>query len=263
MQRSTAFLATAILVSACGFAQAQSDFYRRAIPPNVPQGGTVGAAVLITGKYQGSDESRVRVLPSIDYQWANGFFAGALNGIGYNASTQSDTAYGVRITADFGRKERRSDALRGLGDIDARPELGAFFNVNAASGITLSSSLRYGSGNERKGLLVDLGAGWSTSLSPNLRVGSTLATTWANSDYMQEYFGIGAAQAARSAYAQFEPGAGFRDVRLGAGLVYRLGPAWSMAGSLTYTELLGDAKRSPIVREEGRASAVLALGYSF
>ena len=112
-----------------------------------------GTEVLVGGKYQGSDESRVRVLPSIDYQWGNGIFAGALNGVGYNASTQSDRAYGVRVTADFGCKERRSDALQGLGDIDARPELGAFFNVSPASGITLSSSLRYGSGNDRKGLV--------------------------------------------------------------------------------------------------------------
>ncbi len=57
--------------------------------------------MLVGSKYQGSDESRVRVLPSIDYQWSNGFFAGALNGVGYNASTQSDRAYGVRVTADL------------------------------------------------------------------------------------------------------------------------------------------------------------------
>lgn len=263
MKRSFALLATASLTSVCGLAHAQADFYRRAIPPNVSEGGTVGAAVLVGSKYQGSDESRVRVLPSIDYQWGNGFFVGALNGVGYNASTQPDRAYGVRVTADFGRKERRSDALRGLGDIDARPELGAFFNVSPASGITLSSSLRYGSGNDRKGLVVDLGAGWSTPLSPSVRVGSTLATSWVNSDYMQDYFGIGADQALRSGYAQFAPSSGFRDVRLGASMVYRILPAWSVAGSVTYTELLGDARRSPIVRQKGSTSAVLALGYSF
>ena len=141
MKRRSALLATAILASACGLAHAQFDFYRRAIPPNVPEGGTLGAAVLVGSKYQGSDESRVRVLPSIDYQWSNGFFAGVLNGVGYNASTQPDLAYGVRVTADLGRKARRSDALQGLGDINPRPELGAFFNFSAARNITLSSSL--------------------------------------------------------------------------------------------------------------------------
>lgn len=263
MKRISALVATATLASACGLANAQSDFYRRVTPPNVSEGGTVGAAMLVGRQYQGSDESRVRLLPSIEYQWRNGFFAGALNGVGYNASTQPDMAYGVRVTADFGRKEHRSEALRGLGNIDPRPELGAFFNFSPARSITLSSSLRYGSGNERKGLLVDVGAGWSTSLSPSIRLGGSLATSWANSDYMQEYFGIDPDQASRSGHAQFAPGGGFRDVRIGASVVYRATPVWSLTGAVAYAELLGDAQRSPIVLEEGSTSAVVALGYSF
>lgn len=263
MKRISALIATATLAGACGLAHAQSDFYRRITPQNVAEGGTVGAAILVGRQYQGSDESRVRALPSVEYQWSNGFFAGVLNGVGYNASTQPDMAYGVRVTADFGRKEHRSDALRGLGNIEPRPELGTFFNFSPARGITLSSSLRYGSGNERKGLIVDLGAGWSTSLSPSIRVGSTLATSWANADYMQEYFGIGPEQASRSGYTRLAAGGGFRDVRLGASLSYRVTPAWSLTGSVSYSELLGDAKRSPIVRQKGGTSALLALSYSF
>lgn len=263
MKNVTALLALTALAGASGFAHAQSDFFRSVIPPNAREGGVAGAAVLAGREYQGSDESYVRVLPSIEYQWSNGFFAGVLNGVGYNGSTRPDMAYGVRVTADFGRKERRSAVLLGLGDVDPRPELGAFFNFSPTRSITLNSSVRYGSGNERKGLLVDLGAGWSSSLSPNLRVGATLATTWSNTDYAQSYFGIDAGQAAGSGYAQFAPGSGLRDVRLGASLIYRVAPAWSLAGSITYVELLGDARRSPIVRDKSAPSAVLALGYSF
>ncbi len=263
MKRISAFIATATLASVCGLAHAQSDFYRRVTPPNVSEGGAIGAAVLVGRQYQGSDESRARVLPNVEYQWSNGFFAGVLNGVGYNASTRPDMAYGVRVTADFGRKENRSDALRGLGDIDPRPELGAFFNFSPAPSIMLSSSLRYGSGNDRKGLIVDLGAGWSTSISPSLRFGSSLATSWTNSDYMREYFGINATQASRSGYEEFAPGGGFRDVRLSASLIYSITREWNLVGSVTYSELLGDAKRSPIVRKKGGASAVIALSYSF
>jgi outer membrane scaffolding protein for murein synthesis (MipA/OmpV family) len=263
MKTIAALLAFTALAGASGLVHAQSDFYRSVTPPNAQEGGVASAAVLVGREYQGSDESRARVLPNIEYQWSNGLFAGVLNGVGYNGSTQPDMAYGVRVTADFGRKERRSDALRGLGDVDPRPELGAFFNFSPTRGVTLNSSVRYGSGNERKGLLVDLGAGWSTSLSPHLRFGTTLATTWSNTDYAQAYFGIDAVQAARSGHARFVPGSGFRDVRLGASLIYRVAPAWSLAGSITCSELLGDARRSPIVRDKSALTAVVALGYSF
>lgn len=258
-----ASMAATLLAGACAPAQAQADLYRRVIPPNVEQGGTIGVALLAGREYPGSEASRVRLLPSLDYQWRNGLFAGVLNGVGYNASSRPDLAWGVRVTADFGREERRSAALAGLGDIEARPEFGAFVSWQPSRAFSLGASLRWGSGNGRDGLLVDAGAGWSTALGPALRLGASLATTWANAAYAQAYFGIDSAQAVRSGYGVYTPAAGVRDVRVGATLVYRLVPAWSLAASVTRTELLGDAKRSPIVRAAGSTSAVLALGYSF
>lgn len=251
------------LVGMSGLAHAQSEFYRRITPPNVAQGGVAGAALLVGREYQGSDEVRVRLLPSIEYQWANGFFAGGLNGVGYNASSSTDRAYGVRITPEFGRKERRSAVLQGLGDIDPRPEFGAFYNADLTRQMAVSSSVRYGSGNDRKGLVVDVGASWSTRLGPNLRVATSVATTWANAEHLQEYFGITGTQSARSGLAAYRPGAGLRDVRVAASLFYRLSPDWSLAAVVAHSELVGDARHSPIVREQGTLSGVLALGYNF
>lgn len=263
MKLVTPALIAATLAGAALSASAQSDFYRRLTPPNVSQGGVAGAVLLAGREYQGSDESRVRLLPSLDYQWSSGFFAGVINGLGYNASTQPNVAYGVRLTADFGRKERRSAALSGLGDIDARPEFGAFFNYSPARSVTLSSSLRWGGGNEREGLLLDLGAGWGTSLSPALQLSTSIATTWANASYLQDYFGVSAAQSLRSGYGVYRPGSGLRDVRFGATVRYRVSPVWGLTASLTHTALLGDASNSPIVREQGSTSALFTLGYSF
>ncbi|AIJ45719.1 hypothetical protein O987_07860 [Comamonas testosteroni TK102] len=251
------------LVAASATVHAQSDFYRRTMPPNASEGGVAGLAVIAGHRYQGSDESRIRVLPSIEYQWSNGFFAGVMSGVGYNASRSSEMSYGARITADFGRKERRSAALRGLGDIDPRPEIGAFFNANLTSNLTLNSAVRFGSGNNRNGLLLDLGAGWNTRISPSLQFSATVATTWSNNRYAQDYFGITKEQAINSGYAEFAPGSGLRDVRLGTSVIYRMNPKWSLVGSLVYSELIGDARNSPIVRQKGSLSSVIALGYNF
>lgn len=262
--KQIALILVATTLSGAAFrASAQSDFYRRLTPPNVSQGGVAGAVLLAGREYQGSDESRVRLLPSIDYQWSNGFFAGVINGVGYNASSQPDIAYGVRVTADFGRKERRSAALRGLGDIDARPEFGAFFNYSPVRSVSLNSSLRFGSGNEREGLLLDLGASWSTGLSPALQLSTNVAATWANASYLQDYFGVDSAQSVQSGYGIYRPGSGLRDVRFGATLRYRITPAWGVTASLSRSVLQGDAKDSPIVREQGTTSGLFTVGYSF
>ncbi|MFM9888723.1 MAG: MipA/OmpV family protein, partial [Burkholderiales bacterium] len=140
-------------------------------------GGAVGLAAIAARRYQGSDERRYMVVPLLDYQWRNGWFAGTSNGIGFNFSSRQEVSYGLRATADLGRKEHRSAALAGLGDIDPRPELGGFFNYGIGRDIVLTSSLRYGAGNDRNGLLLDLGAVYSISLAPQWRLGLGVAGT--------------------------------------------------------------------------------------
>lgn len=252
-----------LLAGAATAAQAQSEFYRPVTPPGVTQGGAVGAVLLVGREYRGSDESRTRLMPSLDYQWSNGWFAGVGNGVGFNASGRPDMAYGLRVTADFGRDESRSTALRGLGDVPARPELGGFFNLSPMPGVMLNSSLRYGSGTGRDGLLLDVGAGWSTPLSPRLRLGASVAATWANGAYQQSYFGVTAVQSAASGLPVYSAGAGLRDVRVGLSLGYSLTPEWTLNGSLSHATLRGDARVSTLVRERATTSAALVLARRF
>ena len=226
-------------------------------------GGRVGLAVLAGQEYRGSDERRTMAAPLIEYQWANGWFAGSTNGIGYNFSGRQDMQYGMRLTADFGREESRSQALRGMGDIDTKAELGGFFNYSISREISLSTSLRYGSGQDSNGLLVDLGMVYSTELSGDLRLGLGVAATLANADYMQSYFGVTAAQAARSGYAVYKPGAGLRDVRGNLALTYRITPKVSATAGLSASMLSGDASDSPMVRQKSATTGLLALTYGF
>ena len=226
-------------------------------------GGLIGAAVVFGREYLGSNKRRTSVFPALDYQWRNGFFAGTTNGIGVNLSASPASQYGVRITADLGRKESRSPALTGLGDIDVRPELGAFFNYVVTREVFLTSSLRYGSGNDRKGMVLDLGAGYSLPLSPSLILGAGVGASLVNQKYMQSYFGVDAAQAVTSNYAAYTPSAGVRDVRANVALTYRVNDKVGVTGAVSLSGLQGNAKDSPIVRRSTSASGVLAVTYAF
>jgi MipA family protein len=252
------------IAAACGWAQAQAfDAVRLYGAPGGSGEGSVGAAVVAGYQYMGSDERRTLLFPVLDYRWSNGWFAGTTNGVGYKFDAAPDLQYGLRLTADFGRSQSRSPVLTGMGDIDARPEIGGFFNIYLTRDAFLTSSLRYGSGNDRKGLLLDLGAGYAVQLAPQWRTAAGVAATLANRDYMQGYFGVTPAQAQTSQNATFTAGAGVRDLRANASLNYFITSKWTLTGAVSLGALQGDAKNSPIVRERHPVSGVAALSYGF
>lgn len=260
--KSTALAAGLLLSAPSVFAQA-FDVVRLLGAEAKTDIGFVGAAVVFGNAYMGSDESRTRVLPAIDYQWQNGWFAGTTNGIGYNFSNTREMSYGLRLTADFGRKEHRSEALRGMGDVDARAEFGGFFNYYLTRDVAVFTTLRYGSGDDSDGVVMDLGVAYSTVVAPGWRLGLSLATTFVDSNYMQSFFGVTPAQSLTSGYAPYSAGSGIRDVRTGVSLTYDITSSIGVTGAIGARSLQGDAKDSPLTRDRSDVSGVVALSYRF
>lgn len=231
--------------------------------PEADGEGSVGAAVVRSRQYLGSDEGRTLLFPLLDYRWRNGWFAGTTNGLGYVFASAPNLQYGLRLTADLGRSEDRSTALRGLGDIRWRPEFGGFFNLYLSQEVFLTSSLRYGQGERSRGVLLDLGAGYAKQLAPQWRAAVGVAATLANASYMQDYFGVTPQQSQSSAYLPYQAGAGLRDVRMNGSLNYFLSPRWTLTGAVSLDALQGDAGNSPIVRDRRPVTGVAAMSYRF
>ena len=260
--KSITLAAGIALAAPNAFAQAFDAVRLHSAAPG-KDGGSVGAAVIASHPYQGSDKRRTLVLPVLDYQWANGWFAGVTNGIGYNFSDSPQLQYGLRLTADLGRKESRASALRGMGDVDPAAEGGAFFNYSPAEGLFLTSSVRHGAGADNKGLVVDLGAGYSTEVAPKWHLGAGTGITLANARYMQSFFGVSASQSAASGYAVYAAGSGARDVRANLALTYSIDPRTAVTTVFSASSLLGDAKDSPLTRKRTSETGVLAITYAF
>ena len=81
-------------------------------------------------------------------------------------------------------------------------------------------------------------------------VGS-VETTYATHDYMENYFGIGAIEAARSDLRVFDADAGFKDVGISTGVSYRFDHHWSLSTLFSYKRLVGDAADSPVTKNAG------------
>ncbi len=260
--RTLAFAAAVALAAPSAFAQAFDAVRLSAAEPG-KDGGTAGAAVIATHEYQGSDKRRTLVLPVLDYQWANGWFAGVTNGIGYNFSATPQMQYGLRLTADLGRRESRASALRGMGDVDPAAEGGVFFNYSLPQGLSLTTSVRYGAGVDAKGLVVDLGAGYTTAIAADWHLSAGTGITLANARYLQSFFGVTSAQSAASGYAAYTAGSGARDVRANVALTYSIVARTAVTAALSASSLLGDARESPLVRKRTSESAVVAVTYAY
>jgi len=257
-------LALAFTFASGAAAHAQSFDTVRLFAAQIGQdGGAAGIAVLATTEYTGSRDRRTMALPTLDYQWANGWFAGVTNGLGYNFSSSPDIQYGLRVTADLGRKESRSPALRGMGDIDVKAEAGGFLNYSLNSQLSLRSSLRLGSGNGGDGVVANLGISYSMPFAQRWRLGLGSDVTIANAKYMQSYFGVSRAQAAASGYAPYSPRASFRDVRASATLSYSVDPRTTVTVGVNALTLLGDASDSRLVQKKASVGGLLAATYAF
>jgi MipA family protein len=220
----------------------------------------LGLGVLNAPSYLGSDERKTRALPLIDARWRNGWFAGT-RGIGYQLNTGTPFSGGARLTFDLGRDENDADALRGMGDIKSRPELGLFANYKLMPGLDLGSSFRYGSGNDREGLLADVGLRGTLPINPSNRLVGGLTMTFANTKAMQSAFGVDAAQSLSSGYAPYSPGSGLRDVTLQLGNMTMLRPNTMLFIGVDARTLMGDAKDSPLTTKRTGVGALATLSF--
>lgn len=84
------------------------------------------------------------------------------------------------------------------------------------------------------------------------------SSSYADSDYMDSYFGIDTADADASGLSVYDADSGFKDASAGLAWQYNFNRNWGMLALAKYTRLLDDAEDSPVVDDEGDADQILA-----
>ena len=156
--------------------------------------------------------------------------------------------------------------LRGLGDVDMGLLVGGFANARYGP-VMLNLSGGQDVIDGHGGALIGVRLSVALPVDDRLRVSPSFSATWASEDYMESYFGVTGAQAARSNYRPFSPSAGFKDVGLGVNAKYRIAGGWHATGMLSYKRLVGDAADSPIVEGPGGSRnqfmGLIGVAYDF
>ena len=258
--RSAVIFATTGLSTCLVCAAELGDFYNLGARP-AETAIRVGAVALSGQRYQGSNEQKVSVVPGIFFQAPNGLFADPLNGIGYSFEPQGSLQYGLRVNLETGRSVE--DALPGFEKIKARANPGAYANYTVNDKLTLRSALRLGMGEAADGRLIHLGASYKVYQAGFFGVSLNASIKYADSNYMQSYFGVSPTQSAASGLTAYQPAAGFTAAKVGLTAATPLSREIFVFVNASLQRLTGDAANSPIVNKKTQPTAFIGGVYSF
>jgi outer membrane protein len=125
-------------------------------------------------------------------------------------------------------------------------------------------------GGAHRSTIVSPSVDFSTPVSRSTFVGLSAGLDFVSSRFAQYYFGVTPVEATLSGLPAYAPRGGLKDWKVNLLAVHSLNGnllhGLSIAGTLGYSRLQGDFKRSPLVAQRGTAGqwlGALGLGYSF
>lgn len=230
---------------------------------------TVGAGM--APDYEGSDDYTAVPLLGAKLEYDGYYIETRGLGLRANVSPWSGFEFGPAIGYNGGRDDDVDSArVAALREIDSTVEAGLFLKYRmgqifgAKDELALNLDVMGDAGDAHEGYTVKFGPSYGFAATDRLRLGTSLAATYASDDYNQTYFGIDANNAARSGLARYDAEAGIKDVSIGVNAMYSLTRNWGLTANAQYKQLVGDAADSPIVDQEGSAGQVfLGLGVMY
>jgi outer membrane protein len=177
--------------------------------------------------------------------------------------SQGGFSFGVAGNIEGRRKQ--SDVGAPVGNVARTFEAGAFAQYMTSSSIRIRAELLKGI-NSHEGLVGMVGVDkvWRDGDRYVFSIGPRVL--FSDARYQRAYFGVTPAASLASGLPIYRPSGGVHAVAAAAGMSYQLDPRWGLFGFGRYERLVGDAARSPIIRQFGsrnQLSAGLGLNYTF
>ena len=222
--------------------------------------GALGVAVAAKPEFEGSNRYTAQVLPVVNLSYGPVFLSMG-QGLGLDLVSAPEWTVAPALRYRWARKEKDSDLLKGMGDLEDGVEAGGVIRWRPGPA-GLSLKVFQGLGRV-DGLTAELGADYGTTLAENLTGAVGLAAMFADRKYNQAYFGITQDQAGKSGYEPYDPGAGLKHVAVSGSLGYGLTEHLTLGLVGEYKRLTGPAADSPLVKRGSANQFLSALSISF
>lgn len=277
----------ALLVAAApALAQETTAPAQAPVTPDIDTGGdsvTIGLGAGVVPTYEGSDHSRVVPVPAV---------RGTIDGFAFSTRGTKllvdlvpndpgptwDYQFGPVVSLNFNRNGNpKDDRVDALGRRKVALELGGYAGIGKTGVLTsdydkLSASVVYTQdvSGVNHSYTITPQIEYGTPLSRKAYVGISGGATYAGNRYANTYFGVDGAGALASGLPFFDPRAGWKNWSVSALGTYSLTGdllhGLLLVGGVSYSRLLNDFARSPVVSIAGDRNQwyyALGLGYTF
>ncbi len=247
--------AAALLVSSPAQAQDGDDDWRV----------RVGLGAQLQPEFIGADDHEVAPLLDLDFARGSNPFRFEAPDDSFGIRLISEEKFSAGPAANIESSRKNSDVGAPVGKVPTTFEAGAFAEFQPSDSFRLRGELRKGIGGH-DGIVGAVGGDYIMRDGDNyvLSVGPRLLLS--DSRYQRAFFGVDTEAALASGLPSYRPDGGIHAVALASGLSYQFNPRFGMFGYARAERLVGDAARSPIVRELGsrnQLSGGLGLSYTF
>lgn len=238
---------------------------------------TLGVGIMSMPAFLGSKETVSMVFPDIKVEYGEVFSASLFEGTTYKVVNGERWSFGPILKYDFGRTEDidnpfsisgKTNALKGLGIVNATPELGGFLEYSYEM-INYSLEVRQGLFGH-KGLIAETSLNLRGFLAPPggkpslFQLGPRLM--FASADYNNAYFGINQKQSLKSGLPRYKADSGLVSYGIGAFAIVPVSKSISLGAMGGYDRLTGEAAASPLIKlrgTKGQVTGSLRINYEF
>jgi outer membrane scaffolding protein for murein synthesis (MipA/OmpV family) len=243
-------------------------------PENMPAGWrfSVGAGALYAPAFVGSKDYQIIAFPYVNVEFKDLIFASVKEGFGYNVIHSNGWRVGPLVKYVFERKEdgsnpfrvggNKSTALKGLGNVDATFECGGFAEYRYGS-FAYKVGLRQGI-DGHKGMIGEASINYSGAImrfGPPIIYAVGPRAVFADSEYINAYFGINQTQSVRSGLHRYDAGGGIVSYGLGGFMLMPLYDPFSVSVFGGYDRLGHEVADSPLIKQRGSDNQ-FAIGLS-
>lgn len=225
----------------------------------------VGLGGQLRPEFIGADDTEVAPLWDIDLARGTNPFRFEAPDDSFGIALLSKDGFSIGPAANFEMSRKNSDVGAPIGKVPTTIEAGVFAQYEVADSFRIRGELRKGIGGH-EGLVGAVGVDkfWRDGDRYVVSIGPRLV--FSDSRYQRAYFGVTPAAALATGLPTYRPSGGLHAIAATTGVSYQFNDRWGMFGFGRYERLVGDAGRSPIVRELGsrnQLSGGVGLSYTF